>query len=308
MRLARFAIILMMAAGLASAQSRNATETLKFDAASVKPASPTAAPSRFTGGPGTPDPGRITWENVDLRRLLVRAYGIETDQISGPAWIDSEKYSITATIPPGTTPDQFQIMLQNLLKERFRLVLHHDVKEFTVYELTVAKGGPKLTAAAASNPNDPGRTGPSTDITPASMELDREGCPVVRPGIQSGSGKWGPGISCSRFVKQSLPDLVKSLDIFVAAEEGLMFDPTTAVHVIDKTGLTGEYDFTLKFHFMPKFPGQVATAGQASDPVGDDGPTIFIAIEQQLGLKLQKVKQTLDRIVIDRADRIPAVN
>ncbi len=59
---------------------------------------------------------------------------------------------------------------------------------------------------------------------------------------------------------------------------------------------------------MPKFPGQVATPGQASEPNADDGPGIFAALEQQLGLKLQKVKQTLDRIVIDQADRIPAVN
>jgi uncharacterized protein (TIGR03435 family) len=304
MRLPRFVTTLTLAAGL-GAQSQNATGTLQFDVASVKPGSSAPAPTRFIGGPGTADPNRISWENVDLRRLLMRAYAVETDQISGPGWIDSEKYSIAANVPSGATSDQFRIMLRNLLTERFGLVLHHDVKEFTVYELTVAKGGPKLTSAAPPDPNVPA---PTRDFGPPSMELDKEGCPIAHPGTQSGSGRFGPGISCSRFVKQSVPNLIKSLETFVAAEEGLMFDPSNAVHIVDKTGLTGEYDFTLKFQFMPRFPGQMATAGQASDPNGDDGPTIFTALDQQLGLKLQKVKQTLDRIVIDQADKIPAAN
>jgi uncharacterized protein (TIGR03435 family) len=228
----------------------------------------------------------------------MKAYGVETDQISGPGWIDSEKYAIAARVPPGTTEDQFRVMLQNLLTQRFKLTLHHEPKELSVYDLIVAKGGPKLKPAAAKDPNDTDSDEPP--VGPAAMVLDKEGCPVVRPGVKSGSGKFGPGVTCSRFNKTSMPELATTLRPFVGMEEGLSGIDT--VHVVDKTGLTGEFDITLKFHMTMRFPGQPA------NPEDVEGPDIFAALEQQLGLKLQKTKITLDRIVIDSANRIPTDN
>src|ERR1019366_1602300 len=109
-----------------------------FEVASVKPAGPLPIPSggsssgsfsgssfRVRGGPGTDDPGQFTAPSVSLLTLLEMAYGVRFDQVSGPDWLISERYSIVAKLPPKTTKDQFNLMLQNLLAERFHLTLHH---------------------------------------------------------------------------------------------------------------------------------------------------------------------------------------
>jgi uncharacterized protein (TIGR03435 family) len=96
------------------------------------------------GGSGTDDPGQFTAPSVSLGTLLETAYGVRFDQISGPDWLMSEQYSISAKIPPNVTKDQFHLMLQNLLAERFHLTLHHGTKDFPAYELLVANGGPKM--------------------------------------------------------------------------------------------------------------------------------------------------------------------
>ncbi len=296
------AVASLWATSLAIAQIAPPPE---FEVASLKPAAGGRLSMR--GGPGTGEPERIAFENVDLRRLLVRAYGVEVDQISGPGWIDSEKYTIAAKLPAGTSVAQFQTMLQNLLTERLTLKLHHETKEFSAYELTVAKNGPKLIPAAARDPNDTEPDRPPYG-TPATVTKDKEGCPVVRPGVSSGSGSFGPGVSCSRFSKTTLPDFAKALENFVAMQEGT-FGTQDKTHVVDKTGIQGDFDITLKFHFAPRFPGQQPlTPGVAGDPDVAEGPSLATALEQQLGLKLQRSKTILDRIVIDSANRVPAEN
>src|SRR5580698_10281367 len=101
-----------------------------FEAASVKPADPKSEPvnaasdarATLRGGPGSSDPGRISYTNVTLQSLFITAFGAgcrvqgeECDQIVGPAWLRAERYDINATVPIGTTNAQFQIMLQSLL-------------------------------------------------------------------------------------------------------------------------------------------------------------------------------------------------
>ncbi len=291
--MARIPIVLLLAIGFAWSEQLS-----EFEVASVKPAAAGRGRGGLTGGPGSTDPERINAESIDLKRLLMKAYGLEADQISGPGWIDSEKYAIAAKVPPGTTEEQFRIMLRNLLIQRFKMTLHHEPKELSVYDLIVAKGGPKLKPAAAKDPNDTDSDQPR--VGPASMTLDKEGCPVVRPGVMSGSGKFGPGITCSRFNNTSMAELIPSLEAFVGMGDGSF--GTGAVHVIDKTGLDGAFDITLKLHVTMRFPGQPANPDDA------EGPDIFAALEQQLGLKLQKTKATLDRIVIDSANKIPIEN
>src|SRR5580704_2599990 len=137
----------------------------QFDAASVKVFAPQdSTPMGQRGGPGTSDPGRITFGRTTLMPLLARAYGVPMDQVSGPAWMSDfmgpNQYSITATMPPDTTMERFQLMLQNLLMERFQMTVHHETRNFPGYELTVASGGPKLketTQAATSDPAPPAK-------------------------------------------------------------------------------------------------------------------------------------------------------
>jgi uncharacterized protein (TIGR03435 family) len=129
-----------------------------FDAASIKPAVPMPAggfapgsrlvcPVNGCGGPGTSDPGRIRFANASLKSLIQTAYEVRPYQIEAPSWLDSARFDIEATIPSGTTRAQADLMLQNLLAERFQLKLHRSTREVPVYALVVAKNGPKLNAS-----------------------------------------------------------------------------------------------------------------------------------------------------------------
>ena len=84
------------------------------------------------------DPGRITWTNVWLERVLEVGYDFPTDRISGPGWLNTERYNIVATVPTGTTAGDFKLMVQNLLADRFKLTLHHETKEVPGYVLEIA--------------------------------------------------------------------------------------------------------------------------------------------------------------------------
>jgi uncharacterized protein (TIGR03435 family) len=100
----------------------------EFDVASVKPGAPQGDGRRMTmmqGGPGSHDPGRITYTNISLKLILTAAYDVQHFQISGPSWLGTEMYDIAAKVPPGTTKEQAKVMLQNLLAERFHLA-HHE--------------------------------------------------------------------------------------------------------------------------------------------------------------------------------------
>ena len=146
MRLATMVVLLTPRLGLPQADDSSVT----FEAASVKPAGP-AVPGEQSGGmhggPGTSDPGRITNHRGTLSDLLARAYDVQRDQISPPVWIEdrgTHAYGVDATMPPNTTKEQFQLMFQNLLAERFHVRLHHETKTRPGYELRVANCGPKL--------------------------------------------------------------------------------------------------------------------------------------------------------------------
>ena len=172
----------------ASLDGQTADRYPAFAVASVKPAPPVVDGTDYSmhGGPGTDDPGQITYPHTWLARMLTVAYGVAFDQISGlPDWSATQAYSIVAKIPPNTTKDQFNLMLQNLLAERFHLTLHHETREFQVYTLLVAKGGPKV---KPSLPDVDAKTAPPG--SPDQFRLDSKGFPVLRLSLPNG---WGLG-------------------------------------------------------------------------------------------------------------------
>jgi uncharacterized protein (TIGR03435 family) len=136
-------------------------KSFTFDAASVKPAPPPPAPGagRRGGlaGPGTTDHGRIHYAAISVKALLIDAYDVKDFQIEGPGWLDTERFAIDATMPPDTSKEQLRMMLQNLLAERFKLAIHRETKELSMYSLVVAKNGPKMKdSAEAAVPKDEG--------------------------------------------------------------------------------------------------------------------------------------------------------
>jgi uncharacterized protein (TIGR03435 family) len=225
------------------------------------------------------------------------AYGVDVDQISGPAWLDSERYSVVANVPPGTTKEQLKLMLQSLIVERFRAALHHGTKDFTGYELVVAKRGPKLRASAE---------GPVSPLPqPANQQplpLDDNGFPQAPPGryaaIRTDSGSTRLG-----FNRYSMSDLARVLGLPLGTLTG---NRVASAAVVDKTGLPGKYDFTLEF------AGSMSPGGAFSPATSDvsdaSEPSLFAALETQLGLRLEEDKVPHDVLVIDSINKMPADN
>jgi len=293
-----------------------------FDAASVKLVGlPTRVERANTGGPGTTDPGRIHWCCSPMITLLTKAYDVQTDQVSGPAWIfdfmGTNQYLIDATMPPETTKAQFQSMLQNLLAERFHLVAHHETRNFPGYELVISKDGPKL-KAAVHDPNVP------PDAPPARPTIGKDGRMQFPPGPQM-TEQFARGFIRVEAREKSIADLMSGLGSMITQALGvdLMTDISAPkARVTDKTGLTGKYDFTLEFACegcrglgamaanLPIFAGRAqADAPAASEPADSGLPNIFVAFEKQLGLKLEKVKDVpVDVIVVGHVDKVPTEN
>jgi uncharacterized protein (TIGR03435 family) len=270
----------VLAASIACGQSAEPT-TLTFEVASVKLSGPQSIRGS-DGGPGTRDPERFTFGGAGWRDLLGLAYGLEDaqQQISGPGWIDSRTYDIAVKIPQGTTKEQFQRMLQNLLMERFKLVVHHETKQLPVYTLVIAKSGPKFKESA-------GNTAAVAPSGRPATNRDRDDFPVLPAGTPGLTQAFGPGAR-SRWTgrQQPMSVLAKSLSGSLA----------TGRIVIDKTGLTGRYDFTLEYDL------------QRQGGIDDPSLSVFDAVQQQLGLRLEDGKAPFDLIVVDRGERVPTDN
>jgi len=273
---------------LAIAGREIAQDLTHFEVASVRPAAPftdvppgaVAAP-QVKGGVGTSDPGQITYRGIWLTGLITTAYGLRSFQLSGPAWLGDQRYDIAAKIPPGTTKEQFNVMLQNLLSERFNLSFHRESKTFPVYALTVGKNGPKLKSSEAAEPPPPrtliGRT-------------DEKGFPSLPPGYSGVVGRPANGRMYLAGQRAGLAKLIAMIDNQAAGVDH---------PIVDETGLTGEYDFKLEFEYQR--PGVL---GDPSDPV----PTVFAVLERELGLKLESKRVPFDVLVVDRLDKVPTAN
>ena len=183
--------------------------SLQFEVASVKPAPPPegAFSVRMSGGPGTPDPGLFTCENFALSNLVTIAYGLNSDQLSGPHWMDDTKFNLSAKVRDGATREQFNQMLQNLLVERFNLKVHFEKREAQQQVLVVAKNGAKL----KPSPEVP-------DPSPPSMSLIADG-----------------GQTVLRATETSMVGLAGQLS-------GLLHQRVT-----DATGMSQNYDFTMRW-------------------------------------------------------------
>jgi uncharacterized protein (TIGR03435 family) len=282
-----------------------------FDAASVKVVKLASHPVfSNSGGPGTTDPGRVHFCCIGMFSLLMRAYDVELDQIIGPSWVMDNMgpnlYQIDATMPADTTKAQFQLMMRNLLVERFHLELHRERRNFPGYELAVAEEGPKL---KESRPN-PDVVVPHTSQMP---KRSADGTLALPPGPQMFTSL-GRGMVIVQAQEKPISDLVKGMGRLIA--QSLGEDPNDFAsrkpRVLDKTGLNLKYDFTLRFACDGCQSG-AANGGLAAPPNPTDSPgglpNIFVALQRQLGLKLVKVKDIpLDVIVVDHVDKTPTPN
>ncbi len=305
-------------AGLRSAPASEdtAASAPKFEVASIKPAKP-GAHGRLFEIP----PGRFIATNFTAKMLIGLAYSykqpglaLRDDQIlGGPKWINSESFDINAKVedslvreeeekklPSDQWGDQIKLMVQSMLTERFKLKVTHETKELPVYVLVVAKHGPKLTKSTVPP------LGPLGAKPPA---------PGARRGTMISIGR-----GQLTGVGMSVDELASALSHMpgIGGRE-----------IVNQTGLEGRYDVTLKWTPegpRPMFggpgpggapgPGESAVAGQAggtggnqqptagTTPASDSsGPSIFTAIQQQLGLRLKPGKAPVGMIVIDHIEQ-----
>ncbi len=214
----------------------------------------------------------------------------------GPKWLDTDRYEIRAKMEPSVAdqlkklrPDPRELaqqqMVQALLADRLKLAIHYETKEFPVYALTISKDGLKLKEAKPGDTYSEGFK--YADKFAGGNELAGKIFPVM----DGGSG----GLSATLYgFGVSMPALARQLTM------------NAGQFVQDKTGLTGNYDFTLKFWYPPMRPAsEGAPSGQpvpeAAEPSG--GPSLFKAIQQQLGLKLESAKGSVQIVVIDHVER-----
>ena len=185
-------------------------------------------------------------------------------------------------------------MLQQLLAERFQIASHRETSELAAYTLTVAKGGSKMRAAGT------GESATAAEDSVSALRLDARGFPRLAPGVTEGTRMiMLNGRMKMTFGRQPVTSM---LEVLTAA---------CGRPVFDATGLTGKYDFTLEF-----IPDSVRAA--SGPPPGDgvpaatlpedSGPTVYSAVQDQLGLKLEARKMPVEVLVIDRIEKVPVGN
>ena len=276
-----------------------------FEAASIKPAALQAMgrmQGDWAGGPGTRDPGRMRFTDMTLRMLIMRAYEVQSFQVSGPSWMDSQHFDIIAKVPDGATRQDAQMMLQNLLADRFHLRLHEETKEASVYELVVAKGGIKIKEAAQT----------------AAAPAEAPAVPTPRPPLRDKNGLLRTPHGQLGIQATSNGRMRMQGDAVTMARLTEVLGMTLVRPVVDKTGLTGAYDVAFDFSAEGMGPGPKAPApgpgpgggnpAEAPRDSSDSGPTLFAALQQQLGLKLESRRGPVVLLVVDRADKTPTGN
>jgi uncharacterized protein (TIGR03435 family) len=202
-------------------------------------------------------PDRVRFRGITVLQLFQEAYGVKYFQVSGPAWIGTERFDIAATHGPNPSTEEFRMMLRTMLADRFGSKLHHETRDFTAYRLTVAKGGSKL-----GEPVAPGRGLRGTPVT-GGFKYISEGDTIDR-----------------------LVSLIE-LEFKIRGEH---------VPVTNETGLNGNFNFESTF------------AREDTSLTPSAYPTLFKALESDLGLHLEKGTAVLDMIVVDSVDRRPTEN
>jgi bla regulator protein blaR1 len=261
-----------------------AADTHGYDVASIKPNKSGGNMVRMMNRPdGLSEMGGT------LQMLIENAYEIQYFQIvGGPKWVSSDRYDIEAkmdsaqmerlkTLSPDESRLESKRMLQALLANRFQLVVHRETKELPGYALVIAKGGSKLHEAKPGDTYPNGIKGPDGQPGTGLMIMGGNGGPVT-----------GQGISIANLVRLLSQQLGRT--------------------ILDETGLTGNYDFTLQWtpdeHAGP-MPGAPQGGGARSEdapPPDSSGPSIFTAIQEQLGLKLESRKVPVEMLVIDHVE------
>jgi len=291
----RIVLLLGLMLGVAAARHPLAQEpdpSLSFEVASVKPAAASGGPMMMGRGP---QGERFTVSNMPLMALVNNAFRVKAHQVIGlPSWAESERFDIQAKAPAGVqmaiTPEggsALATMLRNLLTDRFRLKTHRETRELPVYALVKVRDDGKL---------GPGLT-PSTTDCELMMKAARAsgGPPPFAP------PKPGERPVCGIYMS---PGGLKAGGMPFSTIVNLLEGQAGRL-VLDRTGLSGTFDFDLAFtpEFIVNRPAGGPPPQFNGQPIDPNAPTLFTAIQEQLGLKLESTKAPVEVLVIDSISR-----
>jgi uncharacterized protein (TIGR03435 family) len=253
----------------------------RFEVVSIKPSDPSA---QLRLGM---TPGRLDIEGAPVRAVMAMVFPMER-LVGWPDGIDAERYTISAKMPDGASIAAQQVAIRNLLKDRFNLVTHTETRELPVYNLVVARRD--------------GRLGPAMKETSAEcqatlkqyFEASRQGAPAQAAPPSSVTRCYTslPGVGAFGMNGGSIGTLATLLPQHVGRP------------VIDRTGLTGFYDYMLKWMPDPAIGTSLLGLPVISRPPADpDAPDIFTAVQEQLGLKLEAGRGPVEVVIIDRLEK-----
>lgn len=253
-----------------------------FDVASVRP-SPTQAPANVGSAGGGPNIGvrgeRFVAANQVLRELIRYAYRLEPfQQIEGGSRLLDDRFDITAVVPAGSPPDMSRLMLQTLLSERFNLRVRWAARDQVVYQLVVARHDKRL--------------GPQ--LKPSTRDCDAWQAQLPRePDGGKAATVFSPKPICGIAIYPFRASIIGDTRTMADLARELSRIPVVGNSVLDRTGLTGRFDFELSFT-----PG--AAPGVVGAPEGQ--PSVFVALDEQLGLRLERTRGPAQVLVVDRIE------
>jgi uncharacterized protein (TIGR03435 family) len=247
----------------------------RFAVASIKPGAKNPQSMALPMGAGYRPGGRLVATNAPVTFLIQRAYSVVSFQvIGGPSWINTDGYDIEAKPESNTDEKRMWLMLQSLLADRFKLLMHRETRDLPVYNLLAVKGGPKL--------------------PPPLQRACSDNPPLPQPGQPRPKAPCGPGIVGSGAldgISVSMPAFTRFLSMLVGRE------------VIDKTGFTARFALHVDFAPDDALAGLPPAGAEASRPADGARPSLFAALPEQLGLRLQKSTGPVEVLVIDRVER-----
>jgi bla regulator protein blaR1 len=248
-----------------------------FEVASIKENVSVSDNASVRAQPG----GRVTVSNNSLRNIIRNAYNVQNYQIiGGPDWINTVRWDITAKAPDDAPPQQLLQMLRTLLADRFKLVIRNETRDMPIYVLTGARADGRLGSQLRSS---------SADCAAifAAAKAKGEAPPPTTNGRPTCGTRTTRGNMMTTGV--TMADFARNLG------------PFTGRPVVDKTGLTGVYDLDLTWTPEQGPPGPDGTAPPPQP--SSDGVSLYTAVQEQLGLKLDAQRGPVDVLVIESAER-----
>ena len=253
---------------------------------------------------------RVDIGHFPMMQLIMKAWDVKMYQVQGPPWLlTGPQFDIVANLPPGATKEQVPAMLQKLLEDRFKLQVRTETQPRAVYALVVAEGGIKLKESAPP-PEEAAQPAGVTGSSTATVTMGKNG---------------GGTVSTAEGIRQTVtpsPD-GKTLHIEISGAtiaqlaEGL--SPMADQPIVDMTGLKGKYDVALDISMQDVLNARRAlisgapeggAGGDASKPAdaaSDPGGSIFTALKP-LGLKLERRKEPLMKLIVDHCEKMPTDN